>query len=43
MDEKLELLLKKINLNEDFYNYFSGGKILNIKSSQDKLNCNFLL
>ena len=43
MDSKLELLLDKINLNKENYNFFEGGKILKIISSKDKLNWNFII
>ena len=43
MDNKLKLFLEKINLNQKYYDSFSGGKILKIKSSKDKLNWNFII
>ena len=43
MDDKLKLFLEKINLKEDYYNYFSNGRIIKIKSSKDKLNWNFII
>lgn len=43
MDNKLELLLKKINLDEKYYDNFKDGKILKIKCSKDKLNWNFII
>ena len=43
MDSKLELLLKKINLNNEEYLDFKDGKILKILSSKDKLNWNFII
>ena len=43
MDSKLELLLNKINLNNEDYVDFNGGKILKIISSKDKLNWNFVI
>lgn len=43
MDSKLELLLQKINLDKEDYNFFSNGKILKIISSKDKLNWNFVI
>ena len=43
MDNKLELLLNKINLNNEDYVDFNGGKILKIISSKDKLNWNFVI
>ena len=38
MDNKLELLLSKINLDKEDYVDFEDGKILKIISSKDKLN-----
>ena len=43
MDDKLKLLLEKINLDKNNYNYFEDGKIIKIKSSKDKLNWNFII
>ena len=43
MDSQLELLLKKINLDREYYKYFNNGKILKIISSKDKLNWNFII
>ena len=43
MDDKLKLFLEKINLKEDYYNYFANGRIIKIKSSKDKLNWNFII
>ena len=43
MDSKLKLFLEKINLNQKYFDSFSGGKILKIKSSKDKLNWNFII
>ena len=43
MDDKLKLLLEKINLNEENYTEFEDGKILKIISSKDKLNWNFVI
>ena len=43
MDDKLKLLLEKINLNKNNYKYFEDGKIIKIKSSKDKLNWNFII
>ena len=43
MDDKLKLLLEKINLDVENYKYFDGGKIIKIKSSKDKLNWNFII
>ena len=43
MNDKLKLLLDKINLNSEFYKYFENGKIIKIISSKDKLNWNFII
>ena len=43
MDSKLELLLDKININNEDYKNFSDAKILKIISSKDKLNWNFII
>ena len=43
MDNKLELLLNKINLDNEYYKCFQDGKILKIISSKDKLNWNFII
>ena len=43
MNDKLKLLLDKINLNSECYKYFENGKIIKIISSKDKLNWNFII
>ena len=43
MDDKIKLLLEKINLDDNYYKYFEGSKIIKIKSSKDKLNWNFII
>ena len=43
MNNKLELLLDRINLDKEDYKNFEDGKILKIISSKDKLNWNFII
>ena len=43
MDNKLELLLNKINLEKNNFKFFENGKIIKIISSKDKLNWNFII
>ena len=43
MDDKLKLLLEKVNLDKKYYSYFKDGKIIKIIASKDKLNWNFII
>ena len=43
MDDKLQLFLNKLNLDQNYYNYFKEGKIIKIICSKDKLNWNFII
>ena len=41
MDNKLEILLKKLNIEENYYNFFKNGKLLKIIGNKEKTNYNF--
>ena len=43
MHDKLKLLLDKINLPEDYYNYFINGKILKLKLDHTRKNGVFVI
>ena len=43
MDDKLKLLLEKVNLDKKYYSCFKDGKIIKIIASKDKLNWNFII
>ena len=43
MDVKLDLLLKKMNLDLDKYTYFEDGKLVKIIANKDKTNYTFII
>ena len=43
MDSKLEILLKKLNIEQEQYKYFNDGKLLKIVGNKEKTNYNFYI
>ena len=43
MDNKLELLLKRINIDSDKYIYFNGGKLIKIVGNKEKTSYKFYI